>query len=119
VSIDRKNLGRRGEEIAAHWLTKQGYKIIEKNFSCRFGELDLVARHRAELVFVEVRCRQGEDYGWPEETVNLKKQKKLRKLAAFYLQRNKLNEHFCRFDVVAITFRESEPVRIQLIPNAF
>jgi putative endonuclease len=119
MSLDRQALGRRGEEIAANWLAKQGYKIIERNFRCRLGELDLIAQHRTELVFVEVRCRQGQVYGWPEETIDVNKQRKLRKLASFYLQRNNICEQFCRFDVVAITFQGTEPARIQLIPNAF
>ena len=69
--------GRLGEEIAKKYLEKNGYKIIEQNFKTKYAEIDLVAKQKNELVFVEVRTKKGEIFGTPEESLNQKKLKKL------------------------------------------
>lgn len=118
--MDKIMLGRIAEEAAAEYLIQQGYTIIERN--CRFanGEIDIIAEHLSDLVFVEVRSRQGIEYGLPQETVNYKKQQKLRKLANQYLVFKKTWQRACRFDVVGIIFgKEGRIETIDLITNAF
>ena len=95
--------GARHEELAAAFLEKQGYVILEKNFFCRTGEIDIIAREGDTLVFVEGKYRKDLAAGDPAEAVNERKQEKIRKAAAFYLYARGLSpEQPCRFDVVAI-----------------
>ena len=78
-------LGRTGERLAAEELIRAGYRILECNFYCRYGEIDLVAEHGHDLVFVEVKTRRGNAYGLPEESVTVRKQRKLIQTAIFIL----------------------------------
>jgi putative endonuclease len=110
--------GKAGEKIAASFLKKSGYCIIETNFRCVLGEIDIVAKENGELVFVEVKTRKSEELGYPEQSVGIKKQKKISLLALYYLQKRKLKEASVRFDVVAITMSDSKN-EIKLIKNAF
>lgn len=110
--------GKKGEKIAAAFLTKSGYRIIETNFRCAFGEIDIIARENGELVFVEVKTRKSEALGYPEQAVGIKKQRKISQLALFYLQEKKLAAAKARFDVVAITLSAPEN-KIRLIKDAF
>lgn len=110
--------GKEGEKIAASFLKKSGYHIIETNFRCVLGEIDIVARENGELVFIEVKTRKSEALGYPEQAVGIKKQTKISRLALFYLQEKKLTDARARFDVVAITMSDSEN-EIRLIKNAF
>ncbi|AEG60082.1 YraN family protein [Desulforamulus ruminis] len=118
----RKALGNRGEEVAAGFLRQLGWKIIERNYRCRMGELDMVATDdQGVLVFVEVRTRSGSSHGLPEESVLLGKQKRLRMLAEYYLLlhpewRNKP----CRFDVLAVQLAARGEIKtVRHIKNAF
>lgn len=111
-------LGKAGEEIAADFLKKSGYKIVEVNYRCPIGEIDIVARDKNELVFVEVKARKSSALGYPEEAVGIKKQKKMSQLASWYLQEKKLNDARARFDVVAVLMLPSGN-DIRLIRNAF
>jgi len=110
--------GRRGEAIAADYLKKHGYEILEKNFRCPLGEIDIIARDGQDLVFLEVKTRKSERLGYPEEAVDAKKQKKISRLASFYLQMKNLNISRARFDVVAVTLSEASG-EVKLIKNAF
>ncbi len=94
--------GRVGESIAARALAARGYQILEANYTCRLGEIDLVCRHAAVLVFVEVRSRATDEHGLPEETVGRVKQQRLQRAAQHYLTTHGLDDADCRFDVVAI-----------------
>jgi len=115
--ISKITTGKHGEKKAALFLKKHGYEIVQHNFRCAIGEIDIIARERGELVFVEVKTRKSNDLGYPEQAVGLKKQKKISQVAAYYLQKNDLTDAHARFDVVAITLgTESE---IKLIRNAF
>lgn len=111
-------LGKAGEEMAADFLKKSGYKIVEVNYRCPIGEIDIVARDKNELVFVEVKARKSSALGYPEEAVGIKKQKKMSQLASWYLQEKKLNDARARFDVVAVLMLPSGN-DIRLIRNAF
>lgn len=116
--MNTKILGRRGEEIAAEYLTQHGYRIVAKNFRLRSGEIDLIALDRDCLCFVEVKSRT--DYETPQESVSFFKQRKLTKLAQAYLQKfHGSMDVRCRFDVIAIEEAENGQTRVELFANAF
>jgi putative endonuclease len=98
----RQGLGRTGERLAAETLIEQGYRILERNFRCRHGEIDLVAEDQHDLVFVEVKTRRGNIFGRPEEAVTLHKQRKLVDVATYYLDLHACSERPWRIDVVAV-----------------
>ncbi len=117
--MDRRALGALGERKAVEYIKKKGYRIVEKNFRCREGEIDVIARHRDYLVFVEVRTRTGSDFGTPEESVTAAKKDKLVSLALSYLQTHRNVPSLWRFDVVAVEVGAGGEVsRIDLIQNA-
>ena len=113
-----KIIGNYGEDCAAKFLEKNKYKIIERNFSCKFGEIDIIAKDKNILVFVEVKSRTNEMYGTPAMAVNYYKRKNIVKTAKYYIMKNKLQNEFCRFDVVEILL-ENDDNNIRLIKNAF
>ncbi|GAC1354044.1 MAG: hypothetical protein NVS4B11_01960 [Ktedonobacteraceae bacterium] len=98
----RQGLGRTGERLAAEELTRQGYHILERNFRCRHGEIDLIAEEASDLIFVEVKTRRGDAYGLPEEAVTPRKQQKLVQVATYYLDLHACSERAWRIDVVAV-----------------
>jgi putative endonuclease len=110
--------GSKGEEIAAAYLKKNGYRIRETNFRCPLGELDIIAQDGSELVFVEVKTRKTRKLGYPEQAVGVRKQRKMSQLALVYLQKKKFTDTKARFDVMAITMLP-EGNEIKLIKNAF
>lgn len=110
-----KKVGLRYEETAAEFLKTRGFQILEKNFRCPGGEIDLIAREGDYLCFVEVKFRTGEELGGPLEAVDKKKQRRISKASLYYLMRQGLPDTTpCRYDVVAI-----RPEKITLIRNAF
>jgi putative endonuclease len=114
----RKQLGDHGEDLAAAALKKQGYKILERNYTTPLGEIDLVARQGKILVIIEVKTRKSTRFGSPQEAVSAAKQAKLRRLADYYLKDKRLSGAPVRFDVVAITLADADP-QIEIIANAF
>lgn len=94
--------GNTAEDLACRYLETQGLTLVERNYRCRTGELDLIMRDGEYLVFVEVRSRHSSHYGTPAETVTSTKQKRLLRTASYYLQK-KRSDAPCRLDVVAIT----------------
>ncbi|MCK4333699.1 YraN family protein [candidate division WOR-3 bacterium] len=118
--MNRQSLGRKGEEAVERFLTKQGYRILARNFHTRWGELDIVAQDGAEVVFVEVKTRTSSDFVRPEEAVNFKKQDHLRKAAEIWLAKNYLLEPPpCRFDVVAVIIKKDNEHEIEHLRDAF
>jgi len=117
LSLLKKLLGREGEDLAARFLTKKGYRILERNYRTRSGEIDLVALHDGAVVFVEVKTRTSDAFGAPELAVNPRKQQRMVKAALGYLKYKKLHQVPCRFDVVAITTAAEQEV--EHIQNAF
>ncbi len=113
----RTVLGRRGERIAEIFLEERGYEILERNFRCRLGEIDLVARESGEFVFVEVKTRRSTAFGFPEEQISREKRRRLTRLALFYLKRRH-REEAARMDVVSILLYQEKVLRIELIQNA-
>lgn len=117
MTEQRKSLGRHAEEMAGALLVREGYRILERNYSCPLGELDLVALDKEVLAFIEVRSRKGRET--PEASVNRAKQRQIIKAAQFYLVQKKW-EGDCRFDVVAIQISpEGDLERMELIRDAF
>ena len=110
--------GKEGEKIAAAFLKKNGYRISEINFRCILGEIDIIARDKDEIVFIEVKTRKSGELGYPEQAVGIRKQKKMSQLALWYLQKKNIPDACARFDVVAITMLPSGN-EIKLIKNAF
>ncbi len=88
--------------MAAEELTRQGYRIIERNFRCRYGEIDLIAEDANDLIFIEVKTRRGDAYGLPEEAVTQRKQQKIVQVATYYLDLHACSERSWRIDVVAV-----------------
>jgi len=113
-----KSTGKEGEKIAADFLKKKGYRIIDKNFRCPLGEIDIVAREKGAIIFIEVKTRKSSELGYPEQAVGVRKQKKMSQLAIWYLQKKKIIDTSARFDVVAITMHSSGN-EIKLFKNAF
>jgi putative endonuclease len=111
-------IGKRGEELAVRHLEDAGYRIIERNYRCLLGEIDVVARDGESLVFVEVKSRRGEGFGDPQEAVDPKKQKKISRIAQYYLKEKRLRDVRARFDVVAVRIMPGGS-RIKVIQNAF
>ena len=112
-------LGRRGEMIAWNYLIKQGYKILEKNFRCPIGEIDVIAEKNKRIIFVEIKTRMDDGFGRPEEAVHEAKQKKLTQVAAYYLKQKRKSGTSSGFDVLAILWRVSGEPQIRLIEDAF
>ena len=115
----RKQMGNTSEEIALEYLIAKGYRLIQRNFRCKTGEIDLIVQKDDSLVFAEVRSRTGTAYGEPSESVNRKKQNKIRKTARYYLYCNpSFEKYYCRFDVLSIVWQEGE-AKVEWIPDAF
>jgi len=115
----RKEVGAIGEKLAADFLKKHSYKIIQRNFRCRGGEIDIIAQHNDCMVFVEVRTKRGSGFGTPEESVSFFKREKLVSLADTYLQScNNLPPNW-RIDVIAVELTSDNRVsRLEHIENA-
>lgn len=118
MGLFRKEVGRKGEEEAAGFLKKNGYKILEKNYRCRYGEIDIIASDKGTIVFVEVKTRGSEDYGAPGASVDLRKQKHMTIASSVYLCEKGLADADSRFDVVSVMYKGSD-FKIELIKDAF
>ena len=122
--MDRKRLGQDGEILACGYLKRKGYNIITRNFRCRNGEIDIIARDKETIVFCEVKARRNRKFGEPFEAVDKYKQVRLRRLAKGYLQRTKkeeksIQDYNYRFDVVSIVFSQDRNHSITHLENAF
>lgn len=117
--MTRRDTGILGEQLGRDFLKKRGYRIIETNYRCPEGEMDIIARHGDFLVFVEVRSKKSLDFGSPEESITLTKSRKLKNVAAHYLQAHDNPPALWRIDVIAIEFdRSDKATRIELYENA-
>ena len=114
----QQKFGERGENLAVWYLKKNGYKIIEQNYRNQAGEIDIIAKEKKTIVFVEVKTRRSIRYGSPKWAVTPKKQRKISMVALYYLKAIKQTDAKARFDVVAITSNRDEP-RIEIVKNAF
>jgi len=114
----RGELGRRGEALAEEFLAARGCRTIARNFRCRAGEIDLVVRDGATIVFVEVRSRRGDRAGTPFESVDRRKQAQVARVARHFLAARGLGDRDARFDVVGVRF-DREPPEVEHVPGAF
>ena len=114
---DHKDLGKMGEELAVNYLIEKGYEILERNWRNIHKEVDIIAMDGPDLVIVEVKTRQSDEYGEPDLAVTKRKQRMLIAAANAYITRNKLDVE-TRFDIISIILKDSEPV-IEHIEDAF
>jgi putative endonuclease len=115
----RTELGARGERIAAAFLTDAGLRLLDRNWRCRDGELDIIARDGDALVFCEVKTRRGTGFGHPVEAVTPAKQRRLRLLAQRWLAAHDEHAPDLRFDVVGVLVPPSGPARVTHLRGAF
>ncbi len=112
--------GQQGEQLAARYLRKQGWRILTRNHRNPLGEIDLIALEGSTVVFVEVRTRTGTERGLPAETISYEKQRRLTRAALFFLKSQQLLEHPARFDVITIIWSEtSGKEQLNHVKNAF
>lgn len=115
LSVNKRQMGTVYEIKAEEYLLQKGYRILERNFRNRSGEIDIIAKDGEYFCFIEVKYRTTTDYGNPLEAVNQRKQNQIRRVAQYYLMKNKLSEWTpCRFDVIAF-----EGEKMTHITNAF
>ena len=115
----RQRLGLEGEDAAARALEKAGLRIVERRFRCRLGEIDLVARDRDVLVFVEVKSRRGIGFGRPAESVTTTKRRRIARVAQCFLSRRGMTDVPCRFDVVEVLRHPGIELEVCHIVDAF
>ncbi len=113
------SLGERGEMIGWDYLVKNGFKILEKNYRCVLGEIDVVAKKDGRLRFIEIKTRSSHQFGRPEESVHYFKQRKLLQLAQWYLKEKRRSDISISFDVLSISWALPQEPEIRLIENAF
>jgi putative endonuclease len=112
-----KELGRRGEDLAVKLCCARGLQVVEKNYRTPFGEIDIIAKDRDVLVFIEVKSRAGDAYGAPFEAVTRRKREKIRKVAMSYMKRFR-KEIPARFDVISVSMAGGAP-SLEYIQDAF
>ena len=117
--MKRRDTGILGEKIAGDFLKKRGYHILEINYRCPEGEIDIVAKHRDYLVFIEVRTKKSLEFGSPEESITPAKKERMKAAASHYRQTRNDLPSLWRIDVVAVELdQKGKPLRIELIENA-
>ena len=114
----RQQYGAQSESLAARLLKQRGYTILETNYRTPLGEIDIIARDRGTIVFVEVKARRSLGFGGPKWAVTPKKQRKISMVALYYLKTTRQSQAKARFDVVAIRSL-TEPPQVEIIRNAF
>ena len=117
--MKRRDVGILGEKLARDFLKKRGYRILETNYRCPEGEIDIVAKHKDSLVFIEVRTKTSQEFGSPEESITPVKKERMRATAAHYQQSHDNLPPSWRIDVVAVELdQKGKPLRMELIENA-
>jgi putative endonuclease len=115
MKFENRLTGQIGEGIAANYLEKRGYEVIKRNFSTRFGEIDLICKDKDTVVFVEVKTKKGLDFGTPEEMFTQGKKQRVRNMAMVFLEGR---EVACRIDMVAVELdSENRPIRVTHYEN--
>lgn len=114
MTVNKRKIGAQHEQKAGAYLEEKGYEILEFNYRCRQGEIDIIAKDGEYLVFCEVKYRSGLGAGYPAEAVDYKKQRTISRCALFYLTKQKLLDAPCRFDVISMSGNQ-----IEHIENAF
>jgi len=114
----RQEFGKESESLAVRHLKKNGYKILEQNYRNKLGEIDIIAKEKGTLVFVEVKARKTHIFGNPKWAVTPKKQRKISMVALYYLKATKQTHVKARFDVITLSSPKDNP-QIEIIKNAF
>lgn len=115
-----KDIGTFGEEIAETFLKKLGYKVIDKNFRCKCGEIDIIAIHKDYICFIEVKTRYGINFGIPAESVTTYKQHKIYKTAQVYILKKNIIDRNFRFDVIEVLLnKDNNDFLVNHIEDAF
>ncbi|WP_432400603.1 YraN family protein [Wukongibacter sp. M2B1] len=115
--MNRKNIGDIGENRAVEFLKKKGYKILSRNYRCRFGEIDIIAKDRNCFVFVEVKTRRDTSYGRPVEAISRVKISRIVKTLNFYLAQNRIYDSDIRIDAIEVFMKTLSEVDINHIEN--
>jgi putative endonuclease len=118
VSKNHIFLGELGEGVAVQLLKEQGYKIWKRNYKTKLGEIDIIAKDKDTVCFIEVKTRHSDKFGSPEESISESKQKKIARVALLFLKEMNLLDKKARFDVVSVVYLKGE-LRPDLIKNAF
>lgn len=118
IGSDKVQTGKKGEDVAVAYLKAKGYRIIERNYRCMFGEIDIVAEEANTVVFVEVKSRRSDLFGDPQFAVGPDKQRKMSKISIHYLKEKNIYPIDARFDVVAVKMRQ-DGIHVDIIRNAF
>ena len=118
MTDEELSLGRWGEKQASRYLRRRRFKIVERNYTCPLGEIDLIAKDGDCLVFIEIKTRRGKSFGYAKEAINARKRRQLSKVALAYMKANNCCDVKSRFDVVAITLSHGKE-EIEVIKNAF
>jgi len=116
--LNKKNLGKFGEKISVQYLKKKNYQVVEKNYRCRAGEIDIIAKKDNIFIFIEVKTRTSILYGEPIESINNIKADKIRKVAEYYLSTACVDEPRVRFDVISVQ-KAYRKIIISHLKNAF
>lgn len=114
--MNKDNIGFEGENIVCNYLESRGYEILERNFMCNSGEIDIIAKDKKELVFIEVKTRSNSKYGNPIDAVDLNKVNHIFKTAQFFVYINNLENKFIRFDIIEVYMKKNE-IKINHIKN--
>ena len=118
--MDNINIGKYGEGLACKYLESKGYKIKERNYRTFLGEIDIVCEYKKNIIFVEVKTRRSDKFGYPEEAINFSKQRKIIKNALCYLAKYHLWGENCCFDVILVRISKDKDIKsIKHIRNAF
>lgn len=118
--MNKKELGEKGETIAVSYLQGSGYTILDRNVTNKIGEIDIIAKDRDTICFVEVRTKTSEDQGHPLESITPRKQSQLIRTATRYLQEKELLDENARFDVMSVQLLDDPDCpTIELVKNAF
>jgi len=118
MTDSRQQFGKKSESLAAKYLKKHGYRILEQNYRTKLGEIDIIAKDKGTIVFVEVKARRSYLFGNPKFAVTPKKQRKISMVALYYLKETKQDNAKARFDVVAVSSIKDKP-DIEIVKNAF
>jgi putative endonuclease len=118
-TTDPRPLGRRGEEHAARFLQRRGYRILQRNYSCPVGEVDLIAADRDMLVFIEVKTRRSDAKADPEVNVTPRKQAQVSRVARWFVKQMRAEHLPARFDVVAVVLPDRGQPRVEHFVDAF
>ena len=115
--VNKRELGKLGEDIAFNFLQNNGIKIIKRNYLTKFGEIDLIGIEKKTIIFIEVKLRNSLEFGFPFESVNFRKKMKLSNSINFFLSQSNIDYDECRFDVISIIFDSKDLYKIEWLKN--